>query len=519
MPTCYPVLSIDRARAYEAEVLASDTEKTRLAMLNAGRAIGRGILADYQEIRDWPELPRILVLAGKGLNSGDAFVACVAMQETLGDLQVQVVMTEDESKLNPLAVEALGTLRAALGTDCETLSVETCIESVAEPYDVVIDGLYGHGFRPPLRAAAADLLRHVNSRTDIAMRVAVDLPSGLGTGIDENCFVSDITYIPGVAKAPCFDPVNAHVVGRLRFLEIPPFLEQSTENHRHLVVSSSCHTGLNILRRAQSDKRNYGHCLVIAGSTAMPGAAIMATQGALHAGAGLVTTCTGGDLSAGIVAAAPEAMWRSLPLTNNGDLDADAVRMVLTTAEKCQAALIGPGLVLSRSTVLVLNRIVRELRLPLVVDASALVPEIVEAVASRHISSGPAVVTPHMGEFSRLSGIAPGSVTNEHLVEYSRKYRVHTVLKGSPTRISDGRGCYSAAVGGPVLARGGAGDILAGMLVTLLAQSPRDPLEAAINAVCWHGAAADLLARERGAIAVRTTDLLDFLADALRTCF
>ena len=150
------------------------------------------------------------------------------------------------------------------------------------------------------------------------------------------------------------------------------------------------------------------------------------------------------------------------------------------------------------------------------VDASALVPEIVETVVGRPASSGPVILTPHLGEFSRLSGLAPQAVTFDRLIEYSRKYRVTTVLKGNPTRISDGECCYIAPVGGPVLARGGAGDILAGMVTTLLAQSPEDPLSSAVNAVCWHGAAADLLARERGATAVRTTDLLGFLSDALR---
>ena len=137
---------------------------TREAMLNAGRAIGAGILGDYQEIGDWPDYPQILVLAGKGLNSGDAFVACNLMQEVLGDIRVDVVMTEELSTLNPLAREAMETLQAAIGDDLQLLTVAGYLELVPEPYDVVVDGLYGHGFRPPLREEAADLLQHVMAK-------------------------------------------------------------------------------------------------------------------------------------------------------------------------------------------------------------------------------------------------------------------------------------------------------------------------------------------------------------------
>jgi hydroxyethylthiazole kinase-like uncharacterized protein yjeF len=151
---------------------------------------------------------------------------------------------------------------------------------------------------------------------------------------------------------------------------------------------------------------------------------------------------------------------------------------------------------LDRTTVAALNRIIRESTLPLVLDASALVLDIVGSVIGRSSSAGPVILTPHMGEFARLSGVAAANVRKEHLIEFSRKYRTITVLKGSPTRISDGQRCINVPVGGPVLARGGSGDILAGIMTTLLAQTPEDPLSAAIQAVSWHGAAADAVAQD-----------------------
>jgi hydroxyethylthiazole kinase-like uncharacterized protein yjeF len=360
-------------------------------------------------------------------------------------------------------------------------------------------------------------LQHVNSRTDILLRIAIDLPSGLGEEVDENCFVADITYVPGVVKAPCFEQANRNKVGRVRFLEIEPFLDQPADDQqKEFIVSPNAHKSLNQLRPAHSDKRDYGHCLILAGSSQMPGAALMSSMAALQAGAGLVTTLTPSTVATQNAGTVPEAMWRPLPLTPDGGLDLETVRIVSVAAKKADAMLIGPGLVLDRTTVFALCRIIRETSLPLVLDASALTQDVVAAVIGRPLTSGPVILTPHLGEYHRIVGNKKDDVSATELMQFSQKYRATTVLKGSPTRISDGERHFIAPVGGPVLSRGGAGDILSGMMVALLAQNPEDPMSAAVQAITWHGAAADLLAQDSGAIAVRTTEMLSYLSSSLR---
>jgi NAD(P)H-hydrate epimerase len=248
----------------------------------------------------------------------------------------------------------------------------------------------------------------------------------------------------------------------------------------------------------------------------MPGAAILATRGALQAGAGLVTTLTPANVATHLASAVPEAMWRPLPLTPDGGIDVEAVRNVSSLAAKAQAILIGPGMVLDRSSVYAVCRIIRETPLAVVLDASALTQDVVAAVMGRPLTSGPVVITPHRGEYARILGMKEDPRDNEGLLAFTKKYRVTTVLKGSPTIICDGQQLIYAPVGGPVLARGGAGDVLSGIILTLLAQDTSDPLGAALKAVAWHGAAADSLARESGAVAVRTTQLLDHLSPSLR---
>src|ERR1019366_5060924 len=148
--------------------------------------------------------------------------------------------------------------------------------------------------------------------------------------------------------------------------------------------------------------------------------------------------------------------------------------------------------------------VVKRSPVPLVIDADALQPEIVRA------GSAPRVLTPHAGEFARIAGARHANAT--------------LVLKGPVTRIGSSAGLrpapkrrsktgtiYYSFFGGPVLARGGSGDLLAGLIGGLLAQTPGEPLLAAARGVVWHGSAADALARAHGPTAVQVTQLLDFL--------
>jgi NAD(P)H-hydrate epimerase len=248
----------------------------------------------------------------------------------------------------------------------------------------------------------------------------------------------------------------------------------------------------------------------------MPGAILMASRAALQAGAGLVTTLVPGGISGHGSGVLPEAMWRSLPLRSGGQLDVGSVSMVAELARKAQALLIGPGLQMDKPTAFVVARIVRETRLPLVLDASALTQEILAAVLGRPLDAPPVVLTPHRGEFARLLGRGEDPDDEAALQRFCTRFRVAVVLKGAPTQLADGTSLVRIPGGGPVLARGGSGDILAGMLVTLLAQDSEQPGRAALRAVTWHGAAADALARYRGQQAVRTTELLEYLSPVLR---
>ncbi|MCD8482013.1 MAG: NAD(P)H-hydrate dehydratase [Verrucomicrobia bacterium] len=263
-------------------------------------------------------------------------------------------------------------------------------------------------------------------------------------------------------------------------------------------------------------KSSIGHLLLIGGSAGMPGAILMAAKAAVQSGIGLTTVALPADIQPFVAPQLPEAIWEGIPCALEGSFDIDLMRRVHLNVDTFQAIVAGPGMVRDKQNLFIICRIIREVPLPLILDASALSSDCLNAFISRPKSFPKVIITPHMGEYLRVRGGKAEVYDPEDFLEFCHKFNIITLLKGSITRISDGQQLIEAPVAGPVLARGGAGDILAGMIGSLVAMDPENPLNALLKAVTWHGAAADVMAREFGQTAVRSTQLLDFLHSSLR---
>ena len=237
---------------------------------------------------------------------------------------------------------------------------------------------------------------------------------------------------------------------------------------------------------------------------------MMSVKSALRSGVGLVTVCVPESLAAHLAPMAPEAMWLPWPETRSGGLAARGLDLFDQIQTKASAILVGPGMGDDPDTVSLLIELLKRWSGSTVIDADALQTRVMYWI------QGPCIITPHLGEFKRIAQLG-GTIRDidEQLKDYARSNSVVVALKGSMTRISDGNHVFLNTTGNSVLARGGSGDLLAGMTAALLAQSPQDPLGVACKAVNWHGRAADTLAGRKGQVAVETTDLLDCYADAL----
>ena len=489
MQGAHPILSCDEAKTLETALFRGDEEAEWAAMRRAGVAMADAVLKDFEEIGGFPPGGRVLVLAGKGHNAGDALIAARRIVELHPAARVEVVFVFGVRALRPLAMRAWRELAE------DKKPSESTGEKIRGPYDLAIDGVFGFQFRAPLDAVAAKALRAANT-AKVRLRAAVDLPSGLG---EADAFRADFTYATGSVKAPLLGLENA---GRPRYLDLGFFNETPAEvchllsDKRDRVLTGGVLDGLRGLRPARSDKRTFGHVFVLGGSRSYPGAVLMSVMAALRSGAGLVTAFVPESLAAAFAARAPEAMWVGWPETPEGGLALEGEYLLREKLSRADAVLIGPGLGREAETLALVRGIVGTTALPTVIDADALQADIVAAGVA------PRVLTPHAGEWARVERAVTPAMT--------------VIRKGPVTCVQADGERYHSFFGGPVLARGGSGDILAGMTAGLLAQTPDDPTGAAVRAAVWHGMTADALARAQGQVAVTAAQLIDFMPAALR---
>lgn len=519
----HPVLSCEEARRFEARILPDEAAEWS-AMKLAGLSLARKVIEDYCELQPPSDHLRVLALIGKGNNGGDALVACGQILADFPRAKVDVILTCSEKAMRPLAARAMKQLEGRV--QLRVLEPEAGSSSAADllrdlggeaGYHLALDGLVGMSLGGPLRKPLAGLVCAVNAYPLIDLRASVDLPSGLGEGAEHTCFRADFTYATGILKAPLLE--GSEAVGRVRYLDLgffdPSFPELEVAE-TDSVMTPSVLEPLRQLRPAHSDKTSFGHLFIVGGSVQMPGALMMAVEAAIRSGVGLVTAFAPASLVGALATRVPEAMWVPWPEMADGSLNPKAFSLLMDRLQRADCILVGPGMGRARSVELLTQLIVSEVECPVLLDADALQVRVMEAAQKRKPAFGPVVATPHLGEFIRMTKSLDSKISRERLLGASNAYRTLFVLKGAITRISGGNEIIYSVSGGPVLSRGGSGDLLAGIIGGQMAQEPQDIQKAVLRAVAWHGLAADRLARAQGQVAVRTTSLLDYLGGALR---
>jgi len=264
-------------------------------------------------------------------------------------------------------------------------------------------------------------------------------------------------------------------------------------------------------RPTDAHKGTFGRVLIIAGSSGMSGAACLSATAALRAGAGLVTVAVPQAIQAIVASFEPSYTTAALPCRDGGLLSGGSVRAAVDLLADRDAVGVGPGLGSNNVVRKLVRGLIYEATVPLVLDADAL-----NAVAAEGMSlkrDAPTIVTPHPGEFVRLTGRSSEDIAADRQVlaaEYAAQHEAIVVLKGAATIVTDGAQTYINATGNSGMATGGTGDVLTGVITALCGQGMQ-PYAAAVAGVYAHGLAGDMVAAatsERGLIA---SDLLDWL--------
>jgi NAD(P)H-hydrate epimerase len=350
---------------------------------------------------------------------------------------------------------------------------------------LVVDAMYGTGFRGTLEGDSAEVVERVPPLVDV---VAVDIPSGVDglTGAAAGAHVSADSTVCVAALKPglLFEPGRS-LAGVVRVVDIGIAVESNVHVlSRHDVP---------IPRRGEDDHKWKSGLMVVGGSTGMIGAPMMTSHAAARCGAGMVVCGLPGQETAAR-ASGTEIVVRALPSTGEGALDEAAADSVLGGIHRFQALAIGPGLGRDATTQRAVQRIVAEAPCRIVVDADALVALGTDRVPferRRAAGAPPAVLTPHAGEYERLAGNPVGDDRIEAARALARDTGAVVLLKGPGTVIAapDGEAVINTT-GGSALATAGTGDVLTGIIGGLLAHHC-EPFAAASAGAWLHGTAAE----------------------------
>lgn len=482
-------------------------------MENAGRGCAEAIIAEYGAGRE----ERAVVVAGKGNNGGDGYVIARLLRERGWQVATFILARRDDIMGD--ARTNLDLLTDGAVVFCPEQGELDRYSSVFRDATVVVDALLGTGLKSEVRGGYADAIRLINNLGKPV--VAVDIPSGIdaGTGRVLGCAVrADMTVTFAFPKLGHVLLPGSELVGRLRVVDIgiPP--EAAAKADICEFLDSAEIKPLLRRRNRAAHKGNFGHALIIAGSTGKTGAAAMAANSAVRSGAGLVTLAIPASLNHILEVKTTEAMTHPLPDHGEGYLSGSARESIAALLPGKDAVALGPGISTQPETVRLVRNLVEETALPLVVDADGL-NALAEEMSVVLGKKSPAVIfTPHPGEMARLAGTATARVEADRIGtarQFAAHYGVCLVLKGAQTVIAapDGRVAINGS-GNPGMASGGMGDVLTGVLVALLGQG-YDPFSACKLGVFLHGFAADLVAAEKGEAGMSATDVQERLPYAI----
>ncbi|GAC1414849.1 MAG: bifunctional ADP-dependent NAD(P)H-hydrate dehydratase/NAD(P)H-hydrate epimerase [Candidatus Velthaea sp.] len=446
----------------------------------------------------------IVGIAGNGNNGGDVFAALASLEGR----RARIAYANPAVAGSAARADALARARAA-GVDVRPFPIEG---SLVNDAGLILDGVLGANARLPLDAHSAALVAMMNASA--APVLALDVPTGCdpNTGATgEPCVRAVATIALGAPKLGCFLEPGRDVTGELWCDDLGMHdIDADGIDDDYFVLSEAEFAALLPSRQAESDKRSAGAPLLVAGSAQFPGAGVLCARGAARAGAGYVTLAAPEGAAASLRAHVVE----QVVTTYDDRHPLEGIGAICDLANHSAALGIGPGIGLGDAMGEIARGVMERIDLPMVVDASALFH------LSKHLRvlhGKPAVITPHAGEFARLSGkgtIAPGERLTR-LRAFVAEYGITTLLKGRTTLIADRSAVHLNPTGTPALATAGTGDVLTGMIATLLAQG-LTPVDAARAGAYWHGRAGQLAARERH-VGVVAGDIPELLAAAART--
>ncbi len=467
----------------------------------------------YEEIKDSYQLENtnVLILCGSGNNGGDGYVIARKMKEDFVD--VEVFSTGDISKLSK---DAKYNYNAAKQVDVNIndYHIEK-IEKAIIKADIVIDAMLGTGLSRNVKDELDQIITLVNENTERSNTpvIAIDIPSGIGADNGtcyKNAIKADLTISFQLPKIGHILYPGAENTGKLIVKDIGIPQEAITQEKINMNILEKVYIKKHLdKKKPQLHKGTSGRLGMIAGSGGMAGACVLACLGAQRTGVGLIKAIIPKENMSIMQIAVPEVICSSQSENNEEQLAISKIDEIMEELDNYHTIVFGPGIGQVEENSIILEHLLKDASKTLVIDADGLniIGEKKERLAS---SKGQIVITPHIGEMSRLTGLEKKHIIENKIkvaVEYAKENQVIVVLKNERTIIAHPDGeVYINTTGNPGMATAGSGDVLAGIIGSMIAQGIE--LKIAVNlAVSIHGSAGDYMAKQVGEYGLVAKDI------------
>ncbi len=535
----------------------------RQLMENAGKAIA-GLIDEYcrKNSASLPEESSIVFLVGKGNNGGDGYAAANILVYRGYKITVISVCGQPESELAKEMYLRLPRERITFIDGYRNKNVEAAIEAAELNYssvsdgfdiselekkqnknpidnillkekkrmltvknaivgaDVLIDCVYGTGFHGQLDINTASVFSIGTS----AYCISADVPSGgncVSGTVSNGVFKADETIVFGYIKTGMTQFPLKRFCGKITIADIgiPNEAIAAIRNERQYFRIERNHLAAFPPQRAiDSHKGIFGRVLFIGGSSSMRGAAAFASLGAFRSGVGLVTVASVGKCIDTVSVLVPEATFIELKGDDAGFIRFEPNReRLLDAMKKADSIVIGCGMGVTQDTVELTKFVAENAKCPVVIDADGIncISNDIDILVKK---GADVIITPHAGEMARILGCETNFIIENRIIaaeKYAEKYDITVVLKGAGTIVANNRCTAVNHTGNPGMSVGGSGDILAGMIGSIIAQGC-EIFDSACAGVYMHGLAGDSAAEKLGMEAMLPRDILDNLSDSFR---
>jgi len=481
-------------------------------MENAGRGVVGEMLHAWGPVRG----RKYDIFCGKGNNGGDGLVIARHLHNRGATVRVWL-FSED------MKGDAGVNLKAArnMGLDIKVISKGLKAESSSMRHsDAVIDAIFGTGLAKDVSGHYKKVIDAVNR--DARRVLAVDIPSGVDSDKGRIMGVAvraDMTVTFGLPKRGLYLYPGAQFAGDVRVadISIPAGVIDDAPVRAGLITAEQVR-GLMPKRSPEAHKGSFGHLFILAGSVGKTGAACLAAEAALRTGVGLVTLGVPEGLNPIFEEKLTEAMTVPLPQTEEGSLAPEGMDRILSELKGKSALVLGPGISTNAGTMELVAELLPKLKVPTLIDADGLNILAIDDEPLKN-ASAPVVLTPHPGEMSRLIGVLARDVQADRpdaAVSLAGEYGHTVVLKGARTLVALPDGTFHInPTGNAGMATAGTGDVLSGVIGSLLAQG-LGTLDASMLGVYLHGHAGDIASNDRGEAGLIAGDIIESLPESMR---